>query len=190
MAGPESRRAGSSRMSASAPIAASCSATKKRYWALVTTTGRPNKAGSDTRRIVSWNVDSGPNSGRNCFGRFSREAGQSRVPAPPHMMRGTIGCANLRSRYLAPAGAMFANQVRCVRSKVDCRLCTDDPRGPVQVSQQSAAVKWRKRAAQIDRKIDGPSADYASNKEMSVVLRLRSRALVNNDCACRSVRQR
>ena len=31
-----------------------------------------------------------PNSGKNCFGRTSREAGQSRVPAPPHMIRGMI----------------------------------------------------------------------------------------------------
>jgi hypothetical protein len=41
--------------------------------------------------MVSWKVDSAPNSGRNCLGRFSREAGHSRVPAPPHMIRGMIG---------------------------------------------------------------------------------------------------
>ena len=29
-------------------------------------------------------------SGRNCFGRTSREAGHSRVPAPPHMISGII----------------------------------------------------------------------------------------------------
>ena len=44
--------------------------------------------------MVSWKVDSGPNSGRNCFGRFSREAGHNRVPAPPHMIKGTIARAN------------------------------------------------------------------------------------------------
>jgi len=31
-----------------------------------------------------------PNNGRNCFGRTSRDAGQSRVPAPPHMISGMI----------------------------------------------------------------------------------------------------
>ena len=72
-------------------MAASCSATRKRYWPLVTTIGRANKAGSATLRTVSWKVDSVPNSGRNCLGRFSRDAGHSRVPAPPHMIRGMIG---------------------------------------------------------------------------------------------------
>src|SRR3978361_1358390 len=54
------------------------------------TTGRSNKAVSETRRIVSWKVERGPNNGRNCLGWTSREAGHSRVPAPPHMMRGII----------------------------------------------------------------------------------------------------
>ena len=44
IAGPESRRAGSSRICASVSIAASCSATRKRYWPLVTTIGRPNNS--------------------------------------------------------------------------------------------------------------------------------------------------
>ena len=39
---------------------------------------------------MSWKVERAPNSGRNCFGRTSREAGHSRVPAPPHMIRGII----------------------------------------------------------------------------------------------------
>ena len=69
---------------------ASCSATMKRYCALVMTIGRPNTAGSDTRSIVSWKVERAPNSGRNCFGRPSRDAGHSRVPAPPHMMSGMM----------------------------------------------------------------------------------------------------
>src|SRR5258706_10252344 len=54
------------------------------------TTGRSNRAASDTRRIVSWNVERAPNNGRNCLGWTSREAGHSRVPAPPHMMSGII----------------------------------------------------------------------------------------------------
>ena len=52
--------------------------------------GRANSAGSETRMSVSWKVERAPNSGRNCFGRTSREAGHSRVPAPPHMIRGMI----------------------------------------------------------------------------------------------------
>jgi hypothetical protein len=87
-------RSGSRMISASMPMAASCSAARKRYCALVMTIGRPN--GCDTRRIVSWNVDSGPNSGRNCLGRPSRDAGHSRVPAPPHMIKGTIDLAKVR----------------------------------------------------------------------------------------------
>jgi hypothetical protein len=31
------------------------------------------------------------------LGRFSREAGHSRVPAPPHMIKGTMREAMLRS---------------------------------------------------------------------------------------------
>src|SRR3954470_5788391 len=54
------------------------------------TIGRSNNAASETRNSVSWNVERGPNSGRNCFGCTSRDAGHSRVPAPPHMISGII----------------------------------------------------------------------------------------------------
>src|SRR5258708_14582630 len=57
---------------------------------LVITIGRSNSVLSDTRKSVSWNVERAPNNGRNCFGRTSREAGHSRVPAPPHMISGMI----------------------------------------------------------------------------------------------------
>src|SRR5258708_35126521 len=57
---------------------------------LVITIGRSNSVLSDTRKSVSWNVERTPNNGRNCFGRTSREAGHSRVPAPPHMISGII----------------------------------------------------------------------------------------------------
>src|SRR3954471_14860971 len=53
-------------------------------------TGRSNKSASETRTSVSWNVERAPNSDRNCLGWTSREAGHSRVPAPPHMIRGII----------------------------------------------------------------------------------------------------
>src|SRR5436305_11374521 len=54
------------------------------------TIARSNSALSETRSSVSWNVERAPNSGRNCLGWTSREAGHSRVPAPPHMIRGII----------------------------------------------------------------------------------------------------
>src|SRR6188768_3262943 len=53
-------------------------------------TGRSNRSASETRNSVSWNVERAPNRGRNCFGCTSRDAGHSRVPAPPHMIKGTI----------------------------------------------------------------------------------------------------
>src|SRR6516164_3217351 len=56
--------------------------------------GRPNRVGSVTRWTVSCNIECAPNNGKNCLGRPSREAGHSRVPAPPHMIRGMIVGAN------------------------------------------------------------------------------------------------
>src|SRR5436190_4426803 len=53
-------------------------------------TGRSNRSASETRNSVSWNVERAPNRDRNCLGWTSREAGHSRVPAPPHMIRGII----------------------------------------------------------------------------------------------------
>ena len=53
-------------------------------------TGRSNSVASETRNSVSWNVERAPNKDRNCLGWTSREAGHSRVPAPPHMIRGII----------------------------------------------------------------------------------------------------
>ena len=87
-AGPESRRAGSSTMSASMPSSRSCSATMKRKSVLVMTIGRANSAGSATRASVCWKVERSPISGTNCFGMLSRETGHSRVPAPPHISTG------------------------------------------------------------------------------------------------------
>ena len=53
-------------------------------------TGSSNRAGSLTRSTVSWKLDRGPKNGMNCFGKLSLEDGQSRVPAPPHMMTGVM----------------------------------------------------------------------------------------------------
>jgi hypothetical protein len=52
---------------------------------------------------VSWNVEFGPNNGRNCLGRLAREAGHKRVPAPPHMIRGTMAEAMPCSAYTEPS---------------------------------------------------------------------------------------
>jgi hypothetical protein len=86
----------SPRIIASVSITASCSATRKRYSLLVTTIGRPNKLLSDTLRTVSWNVEKRASSGRNYFGRLSRDAGQSRMPEPPHVICGVIGLLDQR----------------------------------------------------------------------------------------------
>src|ERR1700742_1153157 len=64
------------------------------------TIARSNSAGSETRWSVSWKVERVPNSGRNCFGRTSREAGHSRVPAPPHMIRGIIRRSVMTSQFV------------------------------------------------------------------------------------------
>src|SRR3569833_1023341 len=52
--------------------------------------GRSYREGPETRSSVSWKVERVPNRRRNCLGRTSRDAGHSRVPAPPHMIRGMI----------------------------------------------------------------------------------------------------
>src|SRR5262245_11119028 len=63
------------------------------------TIGRAKSAASETRSSVSWKVERTPNSGRNCFGRTSREAGHNRVPAPPHMIRGIIRLSAIVSNF-------------------------------------------------------------------------------------------
>src|SRR5262245_20937068 len=54
------------------------------------TIGRSNSVRSDSRMSVSWKVECLPNRRRNCLGWTSREAGHRRVPAPPHIISGTI----------------------------------------------------------------------------------------------------
>src|SRR5882762_1911859 len=84
------------------------------------TIGRSNKAGSETRVSVSWNVERAPNSGRNCFGRTSREAGHSRVPAPPHMISGIIRLS-IGSSNLSPSttpGPLYPSRRGCRNTKL------------------------------------------------------------------------
>src|ERR1700730_17021097 len=40
--------------------------------------------------VTIWKVECGPTREMNCFGRLSRDSGQTRVPVPPHMMTGRI----------------------------------------------------------------------------------------------------
>ncbi len=88
-AAAESRRIGSSAISASTPTAWSCSATMKRTSLEAMTSGF-RKAGSAKRLAVTWKLDRSSSSGMNCFGMLSRDAGHSRVPEPPHMITGRI----------------------------------------------------------------------------------------------------
>src|SRR6266851_9440655 len=67
------------------------------------TIGRSNSVASDTRRTVFWNVERAPNKGRNCLGWTSREAGHSRVPAPPHMINGIIHLSIDASNFVVVA---------------------------------------------------------------------------------------
>src|SRR5262245_10921919 len=55
-AGPESRRTGSSTISASTPLSRNCSATTKRKSALVMTIGRANNSALLTRASTCWKV--------------------------------------------------------------------------------------------------------------------------------------
>src|SRR5262249_36604645 len=87
---PERTPAAESKISASTPLSRNCSATTKRKSALVMTIGRANKSGCEMRASTCWNVDPCPTRGTNCLGMVSRETGHSRVPAPPHMITGTI----------------------------------------------------------------------------------------------------
>src|SRR5467141_1122067 len=154
MAGPESRRIGSSSTSASSPISASCSSTMKRYAMLVMTIGRSNSSASDTRRIVFWNVERIPNNGKNCFGRTSREAGHSRVPAPPHMISGTIRLSIGASNFVMVAipGDKAANAIlnRCLGPKADvARQIPDIGEGFGYVSGLHRQHILYRRAAQL-----------------------------------------
>ena len=49
-----------------------------------------SNVGPDTLATVSWKVERTPMSAMNCFGIVSRDSGHTRVPAPPHMMTGSI----------------------------------------------------------------------------------------------------
>ena len=86
----ESRRIGSSTMSASMSLSRSCSATMKRKSELVMTIGRSNSSRSAMRSSTCWKVERASTSATNCLGMLSRDTGHSRVPAPPHMITGTI----------------------------------------------------------------------------------------------------
>ena len=89
MAGALLRPTGSSTIRApSTPAGRICSATRKRCSWLQTMIGGA-KPGPAARRAVSSIIERSETSGQNCFGKLSRETGQSRVPEPPERMTGT-----------------------------------------------------------------------------------------------------
>ena len=66
------------------------------------TSGLRKIEGSATRCAAAWKVDRSPSRGMNCFGKLSREAGQSLVPEPPHMITGKIKPCSLDIALLTP----------------------------------------------------------------------------------------
>ena len=58
-------------------------------------------ARSVMRSIVADSVEVPPSSGRSGFGRWSRDSGHSRVPAPPHMITGMIIARSLDPGFRA-----------------------------------------------------------------------------------------
>ena len=71
------------------PAARSCSAIRNRCSWLQTTTGGA-KAAPVARSAVSWINERSEISGQSCFGKLSRDTGQSRVPEPPERMTGRM----------------------------------------------------------------------------------------------------
>ena len=89
IAGALLRPIGSSRIRAcSTPAARTCSATRKRCSWLQTSSGAAQPA-PIARFTVSWISVSSDSSGQYCFGKLSRDTGQSRDPEPPDRMTGT-----------------------------------------------------------------------------------------------------
>src|SRR5580704_15011829 len=52
------------------------------------TIGSSKIARSERSLTTDWKVEDSPVRGMNCFGRLSRDSGQTRVPDPPHMITG------------------------------------------------------------------------------------------------------
>ena len=114
------RPAGSSTMRAAMPISASWSCTRKRCASLQITMGCTGPAASRARSAVSCSSVRPVTSGRNCLGSSWRDTGQSRLPAPPHRMTGTMlfgmGYFRSESAWIIPrARATSAACVNCSR---------------------------------------------------------------------------
>ncbi len=74
------------------PAPASSSVTRSWWATFATISGLANSSPSSRSRVALTMVLSSTR-GRNCFGRSDRDAGQSRVPAPPDIKTGTsLGC--------------------------------------------------------------------------------------------------
>src|SRR5271166_1284431 len=99
--------------------------------------GSSKIARSPTRVTIDWKVDRSPISGMNCFGRLSRDSGQTRVPEPPHMITGWI----------------LAIETPLGRRNFGLLLSEDDDQGKPSANLRlklgrlaGGAARWRKRA--------------------------------------------
>lgn len=89
-----------------------CSRTMATCWVPQTMSGAEN-SGPEARASVLANRLSSPTISRNCFARVPRDAGQRRVPAPPHRMTGWIMReARGRSGYVGSGKAEACHRVR------------------------------------------------------------------------------
>lgn len=111
-----------------------------------TITRRLTEGSARHRATVAWNRVCAPTRGKNCFGRFGREAGQSRVPAPPHIMTGKI------SKMLVPLPTDFARSPspgRCARHSHST--------APLQVCERGAKWRAERQASRRQPKFGGPT---------------------------------
>ena len=107
IAGPLFRPSGSSTIRAPAiPASCICSAIRNRWASPATISGGANSAPL-ALSAVAWISDRSESSGHSGLGKLSRESGQSRVPAPPERITGTI-------RPAAPAAAGSEPEEGCM----------------------------------------------------------------------------
>jgi para-nitrobenzyl esterase len=95
-AGAVLRPSGSSTMRAGVPTARNCSATRKRWASLQTTSVLSVRLPlPSSRSAVSCSMVRSPVRGSSCFGYMARDAGQRRVPEPPERMTGWMRAIRL-----------------------------------------------------------------------------------------------
>ena len=81
--------------------------------------------------------------------------------------------ANRRNaqRYFAPAGAMFGNQVRGVRTKGRLQNLRGNPRRPVPSLTAKRRCQMAKTRRRSDRNADGPERAVGANRTRLVLAR-------------------